>query len=119
MIEGIDPRELGRRLQDHRKARRRTQEAVAEKLDLSRPAVAAIEAGQRRLTPELLVRLADAYEVPVSQLVRSGPPPARLVAQFRLPSESQADRDQLAAAVARLERLVERYVALEQLLESP
>jgi Zn-dependent peptidase ImmA (M78 family)/transcriptional regulator with XRE-family HTH domain len=119
MIEGIDPRELGRRLQDHRKARRRTQEDVAEKLDLSRPAVAAIESGQRRLTPDLLVRLADAYEVPVSQLVRSGPPPARLVAQFRLPGERHADRDQLGAAVARLERLVERYVALEQLLEAP
>ena len=119
MIEGIDPRELGRRLQDHRKAQRRTQEDVAEKLDLSRPAVAAIEGGQRRLTPELLVRLADAYEIPVSQLVRSGPPPARLVAQFRLPGERQADRDQLGAAVARLERLVERYVALEQLLDAP
>lgn len=119
MIEGLDPRELGRRLQDHRKARRSTQEAIAGKLGLSRPGVAAIEAGQRRLTPDFLVRLADAYEIPVSQLVRSGPPPARLVAQFRLPGEVPADRDQLAAAVARLEGLVERYVELEEMLRAP
>lgn len=120
MIDGIDPRELGRRLQDHRKGQRRTQEDVAEKLELSRPAVAAIEAGQRRLTPDFLTRLSDAYRIPVSQLVRSGPPPARLVAQFRLPSEQPAaDRDQLASAVARLEGLVERYVALEQMLGTP
>jgi Zn-dependent peptidase ImmA (M78 family)/DNA-binding XRE family transcriptional regulator len=119
MIEGLDPRELGRRLQDHRKARRRTQEDIAGKLQLSRPGVAAIEAGQRRLTPDFLVRLADAYEIPVSQLVRSGPPPARLVAQFRLPGEEPADRDQLAAAVARLEGLVEDYVELEDMLGAP
>lgn len=119
MIEGIDPRELGRRLQDHRKARRKTQEDVASRLELSRPGVAAIEAGQRRLTPDFLVRLAGAYEIPVSHLVRSGPPPARLVAQFRLAGEEPADRERLAAAVARLEGLVERYVALEQLLGAP
>lgn len=119
MIEGIDPRELGRRLQDHRKARRRTQEDIAGRLELSRPGIAAIEAGQRRLSPDLLVRLADAYEIPVSQLVRSGPPPARLVAQFRLPGEEPADRDQLASAAARLEGLVEDYVALEEVLGVP
>lgn len=119
MIEGLEPRELGRRLQDHRKTRRSTQEDIAGKLGLSRPGVAAIEAGQRRLTPDFLVRLADAYEIPVSQLVRSGPPPARLVAQFRLPGEVPADRDQLAAAVARLEGLVERYVELEEMLRAP
>jgi Zn-dependent peptidase ImmA (M78 family)/DNA-binding XRE family transcriptional regulator len=119
MTEGIDPRELGRRLQDHRRAHRKTQEDIAGRLELSRPGVAAIEAGQRRFTPEFLVRLADAYQIPVSQLVRSGPQPARLVAQFRLPGEEPADREQLAAAVARLEGLVERYVGLEQLLEAP
>ena len=119
MIEGLDPRELGRRLQDHRKAHRRTQEDIAGKLELSRPGVAAIEAGQRRLTPDFLVRLADAYEIPVSQLVRSGPPAARLVAQFRLPGEEPADRNQLAAAVARLEGLVEDYVELEEMLGAP
>lgn len=116
MIDDLDPRELGRRLQDHRKAHRRTQEDIAGKLELSRPGVAAIEAGQRRLTSDFLVRLADAYEIPVSQLVRSGPPPARLVAQFRLPGEEPADRDQLAAAAARLEGLVEDYMALEDML---
>jgi Zn-dependent peptidase ImmA (M78 family)/plasmid maintenance system antidote protein VapI len=119
MIEGLDPRELGRRLQDHRKAQRRTQEDVAAKLELSRPGVAAIEAGQRRLTPDFLVRLSDAYEIPVSQLVRTGPPPARLVAQFRLPGEEPTDRDQLAAGVARLEGLVENYVELEEMLGTP
>ena len=119
MIGDIDPRELGRRLQDHRKARRETQVDIAGRLEMSRPGVAAIEAGQRRFTPDFLVRLSEAYEIPVSQLVRAGPPPARLVAQFRLPGEKPADREQLGAAVARLERLVERYVSLEQLLGAP
>ena len=119
MMEQIEPREFGRRLQEHRRSRRQTQGDIATRLGMSRPAVAAIEAGQRRLLPELVVRLADVYEMPVSQLVRSGPPPARLVAQFRLPGEVASDRDDLAIAVARLEGLVERYVALEELLDAP
>jgi Zn-dependent peptidase ImmA (M78 family)/DNA-binding XRE family transcriptional regulator len=119
VTDDIEPMELGRRLQDHRRARRETQSDVARRLGMSRPAVAAIEAGHRRLGPDLLVRLADGYEMPVSALVRQGPPPARLAAQFRLPGESSPDRDELASAVARLEGLVERYVALEVLLASP
>lgn len=119
MIGDIDPRELGRRLQDHRKARRETQVDIAGRLEISRPGIAAIEAGQRRFTPDFIVRLSEAYEIPVSQLVRVGPPPASLVAQFRLPGEAPADRDQLGAAAARLERLVERYVLLEEMLGAP
>ena len=115
----IEPREVGRRLQEHRRSLRETQGDVADRLGMSRPAVAAIEAGQRRLSPDLVVRLADAYRLPVSALVRAGPPPARLVTQFRLPGEDAPDRDALGAAVARLEGLVERYVHLEELLDAP
>lgn len=118
MTELVDARELGRRLQDRRRSSRTTQEDIARRLELSRPGVAAIEAGQRKVTPELIVRLAEAYEVPVSELVRGGSPPARLVAQFRLPGEPGVDREDLSAAIARLERLVERYVALEELLDA-
>ena len=44
----IDPRVLGQRISEARKARGKTQEEVAEFLDYSRPTYIAIEKGERR-----------------------------------------------------------------------
>lgn len=112
----VDPREVGRRLQDWRRSKRQTQQAIADRLNTSRSSVAAIEAGQRRLTAEQIAELATAYRLSVSSLVRAGPEPARLSAQFRLPVDARPeDREALDAAVAQLEQLVEKYALLEKL----
>lgn len=117
----IDPRLVGERLQEHRRARALTQSAIAERLGTSRSNIAAIEAGQRvRLTPDLLIALADAYELSVSELVRVSPPAPKLAAQFRLPPESApVDRAMLEAAISQLEELVARYLLLEERLAAP
>ncbi len=116
----LDSHEVGRRLQEWRRIGRNTQDEVAKRLGTSRSNVAAIEAGQRRLTAEQIVNLAKAYGLGVNNLVRQGPPPAKLSAQFRLPADATVeDRSALDSAVASLEQLVERYLQLETLVGSP
>jgi len=113
----FDPGELGRRLQEHRRAQGMTQQTVADRLATSRSNVAAFEAGGRRLSPGLIVDLASAYGLDVSDLVRSPSPIPRLTAQFRLPAEAPAaDRTALEAALSQLEELVGQYLRLEDLL---
>ena len=51
-LEEIDPRTLGLRITQARKARGKTQEEVASHLGLSRPTYIAIEKGDRELQPE-------------------------------------------------------------------
>jgi Zn-dependent peptidase ImmA (M78 family)/transcriptional regulator with XRE-family HTH domain len=115
----VDPREVGRRLQEWRRAKRETQQTIAERLETSRSNVAAIEAGQRRVSAQQIADLARAYRLSVSSLVRPGPEPARLSAQFRLPVDARPeDREALDAAVAQLEQLVERYLRLEVLVSA-
>jgi Zn-dependent peptidase ImmA (M78 family)/transcriptional regulator with XRE-family HTH domain len=116
----IDPIELGRRLQTIRKLSGRTQSDVAVVLGVSRPTVASIEAGQRRVDTPLLLSLVKAYDTRLSELVREAAPAVSLHAQFRLPAASPpAERTQLEQAVAALETLVARYLRLEEMLESP
>lgn len=117
---GVEPIELGRRLQTLRKLRGRTQSDVAAVLGVSRPTVAAIEAGQRRIDSPLLLSLAKAYDTRLSELVREAAPAVSLHAQFRLPADSPAaERAQLEQAVVTLETLVANYLRLERMLESP
>lgn len=116
----FDQAELGRRLQTLRKLHRRTQADIAEVLGVSRPTVAAIEAGQRRVDSALLVNLAKAYGSRISELVREPMPPISLQAQFRLPADAPvAERTELEQAVASLETLVASYLRLEKMLDSP
>src|SRR4051794_18857424 len=83
----INSSDLGRRLQALRKLTGKTQMEVAASLGISRPSLAAIEAGQRRLDSRLLIELARAYGARVSELVREPSPRVSLRAQFRLPAD--------------------------------
>ena len=112
--------EVGRRLQERRKIAGDTQQTIAERLGVSRATVAAIEAGQRILAPQLVVQLAEAYRLGVSDLLRVTTPPASLAAQFRTPGLVDAsEREQLERAVASLEVVVEDYLYLEQIVDAP
>jgi len=116
----VKPESLGARLQEHRRLRSLTQNEVAKRLGVSRPTIAAIEAGHRRLTAPLIVDLAAAYDIPVSELVREPAPSPSLSAQFRVPlSAAPVDRDQLEQAVTSLELLVRDYLHLEAIVDSP
>jgi transcriptional regulator with XRE-family HTH domain len=109
----VQPVELGRRLQTFRRLSGRTQMDIAEALGLSRPSIAAIEAGQRRLSGKLLLELAKAYGVQLSDLVREAPVMASLQAQFRLPSDATpAERSELDTAIAALQTLSAKYLHL-------
>ena len=74
--ERIDPRILGRRLAEARKARGLTQEEAAQHLGCSRPTLIAIEKGERPAKPAEIVKLAAFYGRQVHELVRAGEPVA-------------------------------------------
>src|SRR4051812_11149494 len=70
----IDPRVLGQRISEARKARGKTQEEVAEFLGYSRPTYIAIEKGERPAKPDEIVKLASFFGRKVNELVRPGEP---------------------------------------------
>src|SRR6266478_4496014 len=83
MSAATDPRLLGRRLAEARKARDVTQEEAAKHLGCSRPTLIAIEKGERPAKPEEIVKLAAFYGRPVHELVRPGEPVADLQPHLR------------------------------------
>ena len=116
----IDVRDLGRRLQEFRKRSNKTQQDVALTLGTSRPTIAAIEAGQRRVDSKLVIELARAYGVRVSDLVRQHVADVGLQVQFRLPADTpEHDRRDLDNAISELQALAATYLELELLLDSP
>ena len=66
----IDPRILGQRIAESRKARGKTQEEMAEFLGCSRPTYIAIEKGERRAKSEEIIKLAAFLGRKVHDLVR-------------------------------------------------
>jgi len=63
-------RAVGAAIREAREARALTQGAVAESIGLSRASVANIERGQQTVAVPLLMRLADVFGVPCTQLLR-------------------------------------------------
>ena len=82
---------------------------------MARTTVVAIEKGERPLQAEELVRLAELYNVPVSELLRGSPSVGDFTIEFRLPP----DRGNLAAgmesAASLLQELADDYVELERI----
>ena len=83
VVDGVDPRVLGQRLQDARRARGITQQEVADSLELARTTVTALEKGERRIRPDELISLAGLYGRPVSSFVGARAPSAEFSVQFR------------------------------------
>lgn len=61
--------QLGQRLRELRKFHNFTQEYVSSKLHVERPAYSNYECGKRALPLELLVQLADFYQVSIDDLL--------------------------------------------------
>jgi cobalamin-dependent methionine synthase I len=65
-------KEIGERLTFHRKARRFTQQQVAELSGLDRAYISAVEHGKHNLTLGALIKLADALEVGIEEVILGG-----------------------------------------------
>jgi Zn-dependent peptidase ImmA (M78 family)/transcriptional regulator with XRE-family HTH domain len=119
-LETIDPKRVGRRLQDARKARGLTQQDVAKDLGIARTTVTAIEQGERRVRPEEFIRLSRLYGRGGNDLVRDREVAEEFAIQFRA-AIAQAGRHQteLARAIQEFQQLCEDYLELERLCGAP
>jgi Zn-dependent peptidase ImmA (M78 family)/transcriptional regulator with XRE-family HTH domain len=117
-LEEIDPKTLGQRLAEARKARGLTQEDVAEFLGYSRPTYIAMEKGERPAKADEIVRLATFFGRTVHELVRPGAPVGALQPHLRAKAEGMkaVDERQLLEAIDEFQRFAEDYRQLEELM---
>lgn len=113
----IDPKIIGPRLAEARKARGVTQEDAAARLGCSRPTLIAIEKGTRVPKPQEIVVLAGLYGQKVSDIVRPGEPLADLQPHLRaVAQQMKAEAPEVTQGIAALQRFAEQYRRLERLL---
>lgn len=117
----MDPRVLGRRIAEARKARGLTQEASAAYLGCSRPTYIAIEKGDRSAKAAEIVKLATYFGCKVHELVWPGEPVIDFQTRFRAVAEGvqEGDRRGLLAAIEEFQRFVEDYGELERINHAP
>lgn len=121
----VDPRVLGQRLAEARKARGITQEAAATHLECSRPTYIAIEKGERPAKAEEVVKLARLFGRPVHELLLQSEPITVLSPHLRGDVERvHADnaalvRKQMASGIETFQRLLDQYRELERLMNAP
>jgi Zn-dependent peptidase ImmA (M78 family)/DNA-binding XRE family transcriptional regulator len=120
-LEEIDPRVLGQRLTEARKARGMTQEDVAEFLGYSRPTYIAMEKGERPAKSDEIMRLATYFGRTVHEMVRPGEPVVALQPHLRAAAERMkaGDDRQLLEAIDELQRFAEDYRQLEEQMNTP
>src|SRR5262249_48736362 len=119
--DGIDPRTLGLRLAEARKAGGLTQEQVAEYLGCSRPTYIAMEKGERLAKTEEILRLAGYFGRSVHELVRPGEPVVELQPHLRAVAERMktGDEQELVQAIGAFQQLAEDYRELERIMRAP
>src|SRR5260370_3606230 len=117
----INPRILGQRIAEARKARGKTQEEVADFLECSRPTYIAIEKGDRAAKSVEIIKLASYLGRKVHELVRPTEPVVDLQPHLRVVVEKMkgGDEEALNAAIDELQGLAEDYRNLEQLMSAP
>ncbi|MEX2306158.1 MAG: XRE family transcriptional regulator [Pirellulales bacterium] len=120
-LENADPRLIGQRIAQARKARGKTQEEVANHLECSRPTYIAIEKGERQLKPAEITKLADFLGRRVHELVRPGEPVVDLQPHLRAVAEKmrEEDRGALQEGIDELQRLAIDYLELERIMKAP
>jgi Zn-dependent peptidase ImmA (M78 family)/DNA-binding XRE family transcriptional regulator len=120
ILDQIDPKVLGARLAQARKARGVTQQAVADEMEIARTTLVAIEKGERRVTPEELINLAALYGRPVSEFVSRQVVTTGFVPQFRAEWLEDFRREEGLEKVGDdLQRIAEDYVELERMCGLP
>lgn len=118
-----DPRVLGQRITEARKARGKTQEEVAEFLGCSRPTYIAIEKGERPAKPDEIIKLSSFFARKVNELVRPGEPVTDLQSHLRAVADKMKGGDKaqtaLNVAIDQLQALAEDYRELERVMSAP
>lgn len=120
VLDNIDLRRLGERLQQARKKCGMTQADAGQVIDAARTTIVAIEKGDRRIKPKELIQLARAYGRTVSDFVRSTPTSEPFEVQFRAAyRRNQAEENQIKPSIDRFEELCRNYLELEQAMDAP
>ena len=115
-VDNTDPKLLGQRLQEARRARGLTQQQVADSMGMARTTVTALEKGDRRIRPDELINLALLYARPVGHFVGSKETVNDFSVQFRaaLSGVRGAETQQvLNQGVHDFQDLCEDYLYLE------
>ncbi|HMF90253.1 MAG TPA: XRE family transcriptional regulator [Candidatus Angelobacter sp.] len=116
VLDQIDPRILGQRLQDARKAAGLTQQQVADALSVARTTVVAIEKGERRITPHELRTFASVSSRSVSELLSRRFVTEGFVPQFRALQHLDEEVERLTI---KLQEYAEDYAELESITKMP
>jgi len=120
ILDSIDMKSLGRELQQARVRKGLTQEDAAKIIDVARTTMIAIEKGDRRIKAGELMALAQAYNLQISDFVRTRPEIAMSQPQFRGPSlRTEEDNTLIAPSVEQLKCLARDYFELEKITGSP
>lgn len=80
----MDRKLLGRRIREERLRIGLTQEQIAEKINVSTTYVGFIERGERSVTLEKLILLAECFQLPVDALLHDAPIQAPAVRESQL-----------------------------------
>jgi Zn-dependent peptidase ImmA (M78 family)/transcriptional regulator with XRE-family HTH domain len=118
ILAQIDPRTLGNELKRARKQQKMRQEDAAQILKVARTTITAIEGGERRIRPDELIKLARAYNRPVSDFIRQKPvmEPFSNV-QFRAPTKKNlVEEEEIEVSISFMEDLCRNYLELEQIV---
>ena len=107
------PALLGR-LRAARKAKRLTQQEVAEQLGVSRTTLVAIESGNRPLRFQELVDMASLYERSINRLLRPTPVTDDFVARFKASCAQALEDGRVESGVALLQELADDYQEVER-----
>ena len=103
---------LAQRLRSARDSKGLTQAQAAAELGVSRPLLIAIEKGTREVSPAELVRLAEIYGKPVSDLLRPTAPPVAIGTRFRAALASVSDTSDVSGVIDHLENQADNYLDL-------
>ena len=115
ILEKIDPKILGSRLQEARRARGLKQQDVADQMNMARTTIVAIEKGERRVNPDELIKFAKNYGRDVSKLLNRVSVAQDFVPQFRQNwREDFNENPELERVSFELQQFAEDYIELER-----
>ena len=116
ILEKIDPKVLGSRLQEARNARGLKQQDVSIEMDMARTTIVAIEKGERRVKPDELIKFARIYGRDISKLLDRITVAQDFVPQFRQNwREDFSETPELEKVSFELQQFAEDYIKLEQI----
>lgn len=118
-IAGMPADVLGQRLREARAAARLTQQVAAENLGLSRTTLVGIEKGDRNVSPNELVQLADLYGVSVNLLLNRRAASFDVAPLFRRSRSIRRDEAVAAKTAKVLREAACLYIDLEDRLGKP